>query len=179
MALKRLEGEANAGKRICVKELAFQLGPCMNSDFLSHFQSTLMVRHPRFALASLQKGWPDFTEDESGFGSVHKVMTLLRDIGERFVVLDGMDLIQRPEETVRAWCDSMDLKYIPEALNWEAGCFPWKDRPVFDPFRAKARDTKGLGHVEVKEPVIDEWLAKRIDGVMPYYRELEMNIMVV
>lgn len=173
-AVKRLEKGATGEKRLCCKDMAKNLGPCINTEFLCSFQNTIMVRHPRFSLSSLRKAWPEFTDEHSGFGPLHSTMTLLRDAGERFVVLDGMDLIREPQKTVKAWCNAMDIKYIPEALNWEGNHYPWKQPSGFEGFFSDVRNSKTLGARVVKEPVIDEWLAKRIDSAMPYYRELEM-----
>lgn len=46
---------------VFLKDMSYQVMPVANEEFLSHFENTFLIRHPRKMLPSLFKNWPDFT----------------------------------------------------------------------------------------------------------------------
>jgi hypothetical protein len=51
---------------VFIKEMAYHVADRVHEDFLSRFRHTFFVRHPRFAMSSLTRIWPDYTEEGAG-----------------------------------------------------------------------------------------------------------------
>lgn len=107
---------------VFVKDMAYHVVDRADDAFLSQFQHTFIVRHPRFALASLARIWPDFTLEEAGFAALRRLFDRVseRD-GQPPPVIDGEDLLADPARIVAAWCGAVGLPFLPEALAWDAG----------------------------------------------------------
>lgn len=119
--LERLVGIAQE-QPVFVKDMAYHVIDRADDEFLSHFQHSFIVRHPRFALASLARIWPDFTHEEAGFAAVRRLFDLVTEReGRPPPVIDGEDLLADPARVVAAWCDAVGLPFLPEALSWDAG----------------------------------------------------------
>jgi hypothetical protein len=111
-----------AHRPVFVKDMAYHVVAHVDEAFLSSFRHTFIVRHPRFALASLARIWPDFTSEEAGFGASRRLFELVTEReGAPPPVIDGEDLLADPERVVAAWCDAVGLPHRPEALTWEPG----------------------------------------------------------
>jgi hypothetical protein len=96
-------------------------------DFLRTATHTIIVRHPREAIASHYRLNRGLTRDEIGFARVREIYEAVQRAGGRPVVVDSDDLIDRPEETVRAYCAAVGIAFRREALSWSATVLPaWR-----------------------------------------------------
>jgi hypothetical protein len=132
-----------ADRPVFVKDMAYHVAAHADESFLASFAHTFIVRHPRFALASLARIWPDFTPEEAGFGASRRLFDLVAEReGAPPPVIDGEDLLADPERVVAAWCDAVGLPHRPEALTWESGHAPgWQQ---WSPWTAATARTAGL-----------------------------------
>ena len=88
-------------------------------------QHTFLIRHPRETIPSYRAVQPGAALSQIGFESLHEVFTeVARVTGRTPVVLDSADLIARPADIVRAYCERTGLGFRPGALTWQPG-----DRP--------------------------------------------------
>ena len=60
--------EAALERPVFVKDMAYQAAELLDADLLGRFENCFLVRHPSATLRSLNRHWPDFTDDESGWG---------------------------------------------------------------------------------------------------------------
>jgi sulfotransferase family protein len=94
-------------------------------EFLATATHTFIIRHPAEAIASHHALNPDVDRDDIGFGRLHEIFEAVRSAtGTTPVVIDSDDLLDRPEDTVRAYCDAVGIEYLPNALSWSAGMRP-------------------------------------------------------
>ena len=115
-ALLELIHSAAAQGPVFVKDMAYQADDLLDEHNLSGFTNTYLVRDPLAALSSLERMWPDFTDDEAGYGSLGRAFDLAPG-----PVLESDDLASDPDGLIRAWCDAVGIDFDPDALSWEPG----------------------------------------------------------
>ena len=90
--------------------------------------------------------WPDFHEVEVGFPEQRALFDLLNALdGTPPPVLDSNELLENPVEMVKAFCDSVGIAFLPNALTWEpsadTNAYSWWDGGSF---HQNLRDSTGL-----------------------------------
>ncbi|MEV6806276.1 sulfotransferase family protein [Streptomyces sp. NPDC017248] len=91
-------------------------------EFLASATHTFIIRHPAEAIASHHALNPQLGRDEIGFARLYEIFAAVRDAtGATPVVIDSDDLLDRPAETVRAYCAAVGIPFLPEALSWQPG----------------------------------------------------------
>jgi hypothetical protein len=106
---------------VFVKDMAYQALDVLDAELLQRFRNSFLVRDPASTLRSLARHWPDFTDEEAGWGALAHAADVVTDIGQRLVVLEANELCHDPATVVSAWCKAMDLPFLEEALTWEPG----------------------------------------------------------
>jgi hypothetical protein len=124
--------ERAAGERpVFVKDMAYHVVGFASADFLGRFVNTFLIRDPAAALPSLAAHWPDFTDEETGYAALARLVALVEDRGDNPVILDNDDLRSDPGGAVRAYCEHIGIEFDPAALQWEPGMRPewelWRD----------------------------------------------------
>jgi hypothetical protein len=109
---------------VFVKDMAYHAVDVLDPSVLSRFSNAFLVRHPAAALASLERVWPDFTDEEAGYGALERVVQLVEAAGQEVVVIDSDDLLTEPAAVVARWCDRMGIEFRPDALSWQSGMQP-------------------------------------------------------
>ena len=93
-----------------------------DESFLSAATHTFIIRDPAEAIASHHVLNPDLGRDEIGFARLHEIFAAVQDAaGTTPVVIDSDDLLDRPAETVRAYCSAVGIPFLPDALSWAPG----------------------------------------------------------
>ncbi|MFF5173749.1 hypothetical protein ACFY3U_14040 [Micromonospora sp. NPDC000089] len=101
--------------------------PALLADraFLKAATHTFIIRHPTEAIASHFALNPNLGRDEIGFAWLCEVFDAVRSAtGTTPTVIDSDDLLDRPEDTVRAYCAAVGIPFVPEALSWRPGMRP-------------------------------------------------------
>ena len=96
---------AGSTSPVFVKDMAYHAAPGITDEALASMTHTFLIRDPLAALSSLHRRWPDFTDDEAGYGAQ-------RDLFDRVVavtgavpaVVDSDALVADPGRVVAAWC---------------------------------------------------------------------------
>ena len=116
-----LQEEAR-GARVFIKDFAYSVTHMADEAFLERFQHTFLVRDPARVLPSLYSHWPDFTADEAGFAPLRRLFDRIaeRD-GSAPPVIMSEDLLDRPDQTVAAYCTAVGIPFLPRALTWDSG----------------------------------------------------------
>jgi hypothetical protein len=98
--------------------------PALLADdaFLAAATHTFIIRHPAEAIASHYELNPKLGRDEIGFAWLHEIFEAVRAAGGATpVVIDSDDLLDRPADTVRAYCAAVGIPFLPDALIWQPG----------------------------------------------------------
>ena len=118
--LHELESAARE-RPVFVKDMAYQAIDVLDADLLQRFRNCFLVRDPAATLPSLADLWPDFTNEEAGWGALAHAADLVTDIGQPLAVVEAAELCRDPVTVVSAWCHAMNLPFVAEALTWEPG----------------------------------------------------------
>ncbi|MEM7074576.1 MAG: sulfotransferase family protein [Pseudomonadota bacterium] len=110
---------------VFLKDFPHYINHMWTPEFLSHFTHAFLIRDPAKTITSMADKWPDFHEGEVGFPEQRALFDLLWALnGSPPPVVDSDDLLENPEEMTRAFCDAVEIPFIPEALQWEPGGDP-------------------------------------------------------
>jgi hypothetical protein len=162
---------------VFVKDMAYHAAGFATADLLGQFVNTFLIRDPAGALPSLAARWPDFTDDESGYAAVARLVDLAETAGQDPPIIDAVDLCRNPAATVRAYCGRVGIPFLPDSLRWRAGMRPewelWRDwyeatarstgfRPP-PPAPPPARDDPRLARAyAVCAPIFEQLRARRL-----------------
>ncbi|MDQ3863995.1 MAG: sulfotransferase family protein [Actinomycetota bacterium] len=158
-------------KPVYFKDMAYHVAGFMSAEFISRFTNTFIIREPTPVIASLYRFWPDFTLEEAGYEQQHRLFDLAVKNGEDPAVVDAADLTGDPEGTIRAYCEKLDVEFMPEALSWESGEVPgWE---MWTEWHEEAQESTGIK----SQPLEDDMeIPASLQGVyehcLPYYKEL-------
>ena len=145
-------------------------------DFLAHFNHSFLIRDPAKVATSMFKNWPDFVLKEIAFIEQRKLFDRLCDtLGEAPPVIDSDDLLENPQGIVNAYCDSVGIPYIEEALSWKPGDrdeVSWYDGGSW---HANLRDSDGLKpqprrYIDISEA--PDRVKEIYEEVLPHYEHL-------
>lgn len=166
--------DAAKTSRVYVRAQPWQFGKkFLNKEMLTSFQSSLLIRDPRFSLPSYHKIKPDFTEDEAGYQALHTAWMILRQCDEHTPIVDAIDIQRDPVNVVGAWCDEVGIERNESALTWEEGGHQsWGNWTKFT--ETVVRSTGFQKPPNSFPQVADERVAKMIDSARRYYREMEV-----
>jgi len=165
--------EAALERPVFVKDMAYQAAALLGPDLLARFDNCFLVRDPAATLRSLAKRWPDFSDDESGWGHLDEAVRITESLGQSRVVLDADLLCSDPAGVVAEWCSRMDLPYDADALTWESGMRPEWD--LWDDWHARTARSTGFSELgpPPPPPTPDEpRLHEAYQAALPIYRRL-------
>lgn len=114
--------DAAAESSVFIKEFPLYLEQLWTDEFLTNFNHSFLIRDPAKTVTSMYKHWPDFDITETGFAQQRLLFDRLteRD-GTPPPVLDSDDLLADPIAAVEAWCRSVGIAFLPDALSWAPG----------------------------------------------------------
>ena len=150
--------------------------PALLADhaFLTAATHTFIIRHPAEAIASHYALNPDLGRDEIGFAWLYEVFDAVRSAtGTTPAVIDSDDLLDRPADTVRAYCAAVGIPFMPDALSWQPGMRP--DWQATDRWHQATSRTAGFARkAGAGSDVVDANPALRahLDYHLPYYELL-------
>ncbi|MFD1659641.1 sulfotransferase family protein [Streptomyces caeni] len=145
-----------------------------DDDFLSAATHTFIIRDPAEAIASHHALNPNLGRDEIGFARLHEIFTAVQAAtGTTPVVIDSDDLLDRPAETVRAYCAAVGIPFLPDALSWEPGMrSEWQSTSKWHKSTSESagftRSRSGGAEAVAADPVLRAYR----DHHLPYYEKL-------
>lgn len=90
--------------------------------FLAEAHHAFLIRRPDEIVASYYAMYPAMRIEEVGLEVMDELHTAVGDAdGHRPVVIDSDDLVAQPEATMAAYCASIGLPFIGDALTWQPG----------------------------------------------------------
>lgn len=145
--------------------------------FLTAATHTFIIRHPAETIASHHVLNPNLGRDEIGFAWLHEIFRAVRAAtGTTPVVIDSDDLLDRPADTVRAYCSAVGIPFLPDALSWQPGMrTEWQGTGRWHEstsrtsgFTRGAGGAGGAAEAVAANPVLRTYL----DYHLPYYEQL-------
>jgi len=121
---------------VFIKDFPHYINHLWDAEFLSHFTHAFLIRDPALTVTSMYDKWPQFDETEVGFPEQRALFDLLYALnGSPPPVLDSDMLLEHPQQMLQAFCESVAIPFIPEALSWEPGAdtsaYSWWDGGSF------------------------------------------------
>lgn len=160
---------------VFIKDMARFICDRADEDFISHFDHTFIIRHPAKALPSLFAIWPDFQLHEAGYAELYQLFEQVKTVlGKTPPVIDSDDLIQKPEATVKSYCQAVGIPFIPQSLTWEKE-IPLKIHQWEGSWHSEVQSSRGFEKYPKKDPVSiedNEHLQKAYEFCLPYYEKL-------
>ncbi len=175
---EELKAAAKAGL-VFSKDFPHFIDHMCTREFLDHFNHSFFVRDPAKTITSMFKHWPDFHLKETGFIEQRRLFDRLSDeYGGVPPVLDSDDLLNDPGGMVKAWCDTVGIPFIPEALRWKPGArdeVSWWDGGSF---HENLRNSDGLkrqprNHIDISKA--PDRVREIYEIVLPHYEHLRAH----
>lgn len=157
---------------VFAKDMAYHVDAIASPELLDCFVNSFLIRDPAHALPSLAAHWPDFTDEESGYTALARLVTLTDGLGQDAPIVDSDDLCRDPAGTVRAYCARVGIAFRPDSLDWEPGMRPeWELWP--DWYQAAAAST-GFHPPSTDPPpaLSDPHLTRAYERCAPIYEQL-------
>jgi hypothetical protein len=172
------------GSGVFVKDFVYSVEHHLDEAKLAAMTHSFLVRDPRRVIQGLARHWPDCTYEEVGFESLRRLFDRIaeRD-GTPPVVIASDDLLNRPEDTIRAYCAAVGIPFLAEALSWEAGERPevgWYGEGT-GPWHDDLRASTGISRPTTEYPPLegDQRLVEMLERSTPHYEALLAHRVVV
>ncbi|WP_430791105.1 hypothetical protein [Actinoplanes sp. G11-F43] len=143
-------------------------------EFLASATHTFIIRDPAAAIASHHALKPGLGRDEIGIARLYEIFAATQAAtGVTPVVIESDDLLDRPADTVRAYCSAVGIPFLPRALSWEPGMRPeWRATSRWHTSTSRtAGFRRGTGS-GVATVAADPVLRAYRDYHQPYYEKL-------
>lgn len=162
-----------APQPVFFKDMAHHLGPFLTPEVLARWRCSFLIRDPVWALPSMARIWPDFTDEEAGYEAQHRAFEMVCELtGEVPLVIESEDLRAKPAEVIWAWCERMGIHFKPDALTWEPG-MPDQWQAWEEWFASTARSSGFIPpDPDRQPPEIPPQLAERVERARRHYRAL-------
>ena len=162
---------------VFIKDFPHYINHMWDEAFLSHFTHAFLIRDPAKTLTSLYARWPDFDELEVGNPEQRAWFDLVSALnGKRPPVIDSDDLLEDPHGITAAFCDAVEIPFIPEALTWPAGGDPsehsWWDGGSFHANLAQSTGLTPQPRKYIDLEDAPERVRRVYRRMMPHYQHL-------
>jgi len=162
---------------VFIKDFPHYINHMWDEAFLSHFTHAFLIRDPAKTLTSLYARWPDFDELEVGNPEQRALFDLVSALnGKRPPVIDSDDLLKDPHGITAAFCDAVEIPFIPEALTWPAGGDPsehsWWDGGSFHANLAQSTGLTPQPRKYIDLEDAPERVRRVYRRMMPHYQHL-------
>ncbi|MCG7500148.1 hypothetical protein MHO82_25120 [Vibrio sp. Of7-15] len=96
--------------------------------FMKSVTHTFLVRDPKATIHSHYHMNNNVTCEEIGYQNLLEVIEYVKfNLKQDVVIIDSESLIEKPEETLKLYCDAAGVEFKSSALSWEPGNIPeWK-----------------------------------------------------
>lgn len=99
----------------------------LTSDENSDLKHTFLIRDPAKAIPSMYKAslvadnWGSFNQNEVGFKELYDLYRLVKEIDDDVIIVDADDLLAKPDEMMKSYCETTGLPYDARMTSWEPG----------------------------------------------------------
>eukprot|EP00667_Euglena_gracilis_P005892 EG_transcript_5935 len=163
-----------------LKHIASMTPP--NLDWICQCRNVILIRPPADVLASYTRAIG--LDDVRRLGAAHVLglrqqVHLLETFGKEqpIPVISNATLLARPEGTLRALCQALDLDFVPRMLTWEKGGIPEDGLWAKHWYTNTHASTGFQPEVQTPSKPVPEELRPFLDECLPLYRRLEAEAM--
>lgn len=175
-SLECIQAAAQQGP-VFFKDMAYHVRQHLSAEFLSNFTNVVLIRDPRFSLASLYRRMPDFTLEETGFEALAELVNILDAAGKEPFAMDGDLLRANPEQVSREFCCVVDIPFSPDALSWSKGDEQHWDRwqDWFSEASASTQFSKPRDSFD-ESTLATPQVAQALERCMPIYESISERV---
>jgi hypothetical protein len=178
-AIRQMLLEAGDKGRVFFKDMAAHCASRLLEDvsLLRRVRNTFLIRDPAKTIPSFFALNPELTMAEIGCEQLASLFEAAREKAPQPpVVVDADDLEDDPAGIVAAYCDALDIGFLPAALHWKPELpRKWK---MWQKWHADAAGSTGIRkNLETFEVTIDnnERLRRYYDHHLPFYRRMHRH----
>ena len=164
-------GRARPQPALFLKHIAYHLPEGVSLSFLDGWRNFLLIRDPRAMVASFADRFDDVTPIVKSYEielAIHRHLTAR---GHPCPVVDAADVLDAPEDLIRALCAALGLSYDPAMLTWPSGPRP-EDGPWATHWYEAVWASAGFKPPARKEIRLSKDLEAIAALAMPAYRAL-------
>lgn len=134
-------------------------------EFLLEQQNVFIIREPGRSIVSHFAMFAQMPVQAIGHKALYDIFCLVTKLtGKIPYVVNGDDLANRPEETLRRLCDHLQLEFLPEALSWTPSC-----PPQWNAWRSWHREAERSSGIVSSQAPFDEQQLTTHPHLMEYY----------
>ena len=164
-----LDNETQDKAILFIKHMAHHLTG-LDLSFLEKTQSAFLIRDPKDMLPSLTVQLPQASLADTGLRRQWQLVRDLRSMGQSPAIIDSRELLQDPAGVIAAFCQQIDIEFLPAMMNWPAG--PIAEDGVWAKHWYHAvHQSTGFANYVAKES-FPENLLLLLDECQPYYDKL-------
>ena len=161
----------NQNKHWYQKHMAHHLIDLNRISWIQDFENCILIRHPQDVIKSYLKINPLNHINELGYPQQYKIMTYLKNIGKKFVVIDSDILLKNPKKILSKWCDNIDLDFDIAMLKWKKGNHP-QDGIWWKHWYSNVINTTHFQKFSKDKNKLDKKYQSIYDEALEYYNEL-------
>ena len=143
----------------------------LKDDFLDHFSNIFLIRNPVEMLPSLNKQLQSPVLRDTGLKKQVDLFKHLKSRGQTPMIIDSKRLLQNPSELLKAACESLDLPFDNNMLQWKAGARP-EDGIWHKYWYHNVHKSEGFGKYQEKNEPFPDHLKPLLEECLPYYEFL-------
>lgn len=114
--------KAQKSPLVFIKEMAYHALPYIEKEFVNSAVNTFLIRNPKKSLLSWYKLEEFPTEEEFGFEGLMQMWKLItEEFQHKPIIIDADRFQTNPEQTLKSYCQAIDIEFIPEMLSWQEG----------------------------------------------------------
>ncbi|MCX7544248.1 sulfotransferase-like domain-containing protein [Marinicella gelatinilytica] len=122
----------------------------VENHLITPFSHAFLIRNPQDVVRSYVRKYPNITAEALGYKRQVQIFNLVKKhIGENPPVVESVDVLNQPQETLQKLCHALDVKFDEAMLSWPTGyresdgvwASHWYNRVIestgFKPFQKK------------------------------------------
>jgi hypothetical protein len=168
---------------VFIKDFAYSVSHIADDQFLDSFTHSFLIRDPEKVITSMHSRWSDISLDEIGFDDLHTLFKRVADkTGIAPVVIDSDELLAIPESGMNAYCKSVGIPFVEEALSWEDKADTNKERNATwnsddHGFHDSLKASTGLKPQKRNYPELtsSDDMLRLYDACLPHYQALKQH----
>lgn len=153
------------------KHMAIHMLEEVDLSWMNQMCNCFLIRHPAEVINSMKKKRV-ITAEMVGIPQLVRIFNLAKNIwGGIPPVIDANDVLENPEEVLRAFCARVGMPKPDFPLSWAPGKHPY-DGAWADAWYSEVYGTTGLGAYSPKPQVVESHHQSVLEECMAVYQEL-------
>jgi len=143
----------------------------LDRSFMKGMVNVFLTRNPKEMLPSYLEQVDKPTLGDVGYAAHIDLLKILKDSGEKIIVLDGKNILLNPQKVLKELCFKIGIPFEEVMLSWEAGARP-EDGCWAKYWYKNVHKSTGFGVYKPKTAPFPNQLENLLAECQPYYNEL-------